>query len=148
MLGPEFVDKYLVPGQTMSDPLERPVQKITRVLVVDDFVSMHEALTSCLGALEQLEVVGTALNGKEALEKVSTLKPDLAIVDLQMPVMDGFQLMRHLRRDYPQIRLVAVCGHASAAIEAEAIAAGAHAFVAKASLPQGLLNKVEAVLLQ
>jgi DNA-binding NarL/FixJ family response regulator len=148
MMGQENLDCYLVLARTMTDPLERRAQKVVRVLVVDDFVSMHEALTTCLGALEQLEVVGTALNGKEALEKVAELKPDLAIVDLQMPVMDGFQLMRHLRRDYPQIRLVAVCGHASAAVEKEAIAAGAHAFVSKSALPTGLLTKVEAVLLQ
>jgi CheY-like chemotaxis protein len=62
--------------------------------------------------------------------------------------MDGFQLMRRLRREYPHIRLVAVCGHASAALEQEALAAGAHAFVSKSTLPQGLLSKVEALLLQ
>jgi two-component system chemotaxis response regulator CheB len=118
-----------------------------RAMVVDDFLSMHQALANSLSSLAQVEVVGTALNGKEALDKVPALKPDLVIVDLQMPVMDGFQLMRLLRRDYPAIRLVAVCGHASAAIEQEALAAGAHAFVSKGALPQELVDKVEAVLL-
>jgi two-component system chemotaxis response regulator CheB len=128
----------------LAESLERqPV----RTLVVDDFVSMQQALTDCLASVPGVEVVGTALNGKEALEKAPLLNLDLAIVDLQMPVMDGFQLMRQLRRDYPHIRLVAVCGHASAAIEQEALSAGAQAFVPKNQLPDGLVSKVQALLL-
>ena len=130
----------------MGKENETPESRSVRTLVVDDFATMQQALTTCLEALPNIEVVGTALNGQEALDLVPTVNPDLAIIDLQMPVMDGFQLMRHLRRSYPNIRLVAVCGHASAAIEQEALAAGAHAFVAKGSLPQGLLSKVENVL--
>jgi CheY-like chemotaxis protein len=131
---------------TIGQSNETPESRSVRTLVVDDFASMQQALTACLEALPDIEVVGTALNGQEALDLVPKLKPDLAVVDLQMPVMDGFQLMRHLRRDYPHIRLVAVCGHASAAIEQEALAAGAHAFVAKGTLPQGLLTKVQGIL--
>lgn len=117
-----------------------------RALVVDDFESMRQALTVCLEALDSIEVVGTAQNGQEALEKIALLKPNLVIVDLQMPVMDGFQLMRHLREEHPVMRLVAVCGHASPAIEQEALSAGAHAFVSKNTLPQGLTSKVQAIL--
>ena len=111
------------------------------MLIVDDFVSMQDALAICMQSLPGFEVVGTAGNGKEALELVPQIAPDLAIVDLQMPVMDGFQLIRRLRRDHPHIRLIAVCGHASPAIEQEALAAGANAFVSKSQLPQGLLTK-------
>lgn len=131
---------------TMGKENETPESRSVRTLVVDDFATMQQALTACLQALPNIEVVGTALNGQEALDLVPTIKPDLAIIDLQMPVMDGFQLMRHLRLSYPNMRLVAVCGHASVAIEQEALAAGAHAFVAKGSLPQGLLSKVQNVL--
>jgi two-component system chemotaxis response regulator CheB len=123
-----------------------PEARVVRTLVVDDFVSMHEAIATCLRAVTAVEVVGTALNGREALEKIPILNPDLAIVDLQMPVMDGFQLMRRLRSQYPRIKVVAVCGHASEAIEREALIAGAHAFVSKAAFPQDLVNKVQALL--
>ncbi len=133
---------------TMGKESETPESRSVRTLVVDDFASMQQALTACLEALPLVEVVGTAGNGKEALDLVPELKPDLAVVDLQMPVMDGFQLIRLLRRDYPQIRLVAVCGHASAAIEQEALSAGAHAFVSKNTLPQGLLTKVQSLLFE
>jgi CheY-like chemotaxis protein len=130
----------------MSDLQVFSTARRVRTLVVDDFESMLTALSSCLELLDGVEVVGTALNGKEALEKVALLQPDLVIADLQMPVMDGFQLMRRLKQEYPEIRLVAVCGHASATIEREAIAAGAHAFVPKNTLPEGLLSKVQAML--
>ena len=130
----------------MGNENETPESRSVRALVVDDYASMQQALSSCVESLPSVRVVGTALNGKEALDLVPQLNPDLAIVDLQMPVMDGFQLMRALRRDYPHIRLVAVCGHASAAIEKEALAAGAHAFVSKSTLPQGLLTKVQGLL--
>jgi CheY-like chemotaxis protein len=132
----------------MGSPEEPAVKKSVRVLIVDDFVSMQQALALCMQSLPGFEVVGTAENGKEALELIPQIAPDLAIVDLQMPVMDGFQLMRRLRKDYPQIHLIAVCGHASSAIENEALAAGANAFVAKTQLPQGLLTKVEGLRLQ
>jgi DNA-binding NarL/FixJ family response regulator len=115
-------------------------------LVVDDFVHMQTALAECLRILPQISVIGTASNGQEALDKISQGTPDLAIIDLQMPVMDGFRLMRELRRAYPAMRLVAVSGHQSPALEKEALAAGAHGFVSKSQLPQGLIEIVERVL--
>ena len=116
--------------------------KQVRVVVADDFPNMRDALVSCLGSVPGIEVVGTALNGREALDVVRRHEPSLAIVDLQMPVMDGFKVLRELRRAYPAMRLVAVSGHFSPAVAAEAMSAGADAFVAKNELPHGLLDAV------
>ncbi len=117
-----------------------------RALVAEDFVSMQVALVECLQSMPGVEVVGTAFNGREALEKAREVEPNLAVVDLQMPVMNGFVLMRELRRLYPEIRLVAVSGHQSPAIAQEAIGAGANAFVSKSQLPGGLVETVEKLL--
>ena len=117
-----------------------------RALVADDFPHMQTALVQCLKSVPGVDVVVTALNGQEALDKANGRSLDLAIVDLQMPVMDGFKLMRELRRVYPSIRLVAVSGHQSSAVTSEAIAAGADAFVAKNDLPFGLVSVVEKLL--
>jgi DNA-binding NarL/FixJ family response regulator len=111
-----------------------------RVLIADDFPSMQQALVSCLEPFPCFEVVGVAANGREALEQSSELRPDVVVADLQMPVMDGFQLMRELRRLYPQIAIVAISGHFSSAIEKEAFAAGANAFVSKVGLPEALIS--------
>ncbi len=117
-----------------------------RVLVADDFESMQQALVSSLLTLDNLEVVGTALNGQDALVKSSLLLPDIVVADLQMPVMDGFKLMRELKKSYPQIRLIAVSGHSSPAIQKEAAAAGADAFVSKIGLPTDLVIAVKQLL--
>ena len=117
-----------------------------RALVAEDFVHMQAALVDCLQSMPDVLVVATAVNGREALDKVHQLLPDLAIVDLQMPVMDGFKLLRELRRFYPKMHLVAVSGHQSPAIEQEAIHAGANAFVSKSQLPYGLVSTLEKLL--
>jgi DNA-binding NarL/FixJ family response regulator len=117
-----------------------------RALVAEDFIHMQNALVACLQTIPDVQVVATALNGREALEKVRQTTPDLAVVDLQMPVMNGFRLMQELRRVYPDMVLVAVSGHQSPAIEQEALSAGADAFVSKTQLPSGLVNTVERLL--
>lgn len=117
-----------------------------RVLVADDYPSMQQALVSCLEALDDVEVVGTAANGQEALSQALSLHPQIVIADLQMPVMDGFQLTRELRKQCPDIHVIAVSGHYSHAIEKEAIGAGAKAFVSKVGLPEALIAAVQSLL--
>lgn len=119
-----------------------------RAVVADDFPHMQEALVSCLETVPGIEVVATALNGREALDMVREHAPSLAIVDLQMPIMDGFKLLRELRRAYPAMHLVAVSGHFSAAVAAEALSAGANAFVSKNELPHGLVDAVAKLVFQ
>lgn len=117
-----------------------------RALVADDFPHMQTALVNCLKSVPGVTVVATALNGQEALDQASKQTLELAVVDLQMPVMDGFRLMRELRRAYPAIRLVAVSGHNSPAVTSEAMAAGADVFVSKNELPFGLVSAIEKLL--
>ena len=116
-----------------------------RVLVVDDYPSMQQALVSCLDGLE-VEVVGTAANGEEALRLVKSLHPQIVIADLQMPIMDGFQLTRELRRQCPEVNVIAVSGHYSHTIEKEALGAGAKIFISKVGLPQALIDAVQSLL--
>lgn len=130
----------MVDEATMDDTV------LVRALVAEDFVHMQEALVACLETIPNVAVVGTAFNGQEALEKIRQLTPKLAVVDLQMPVMDGFKLMRELRREYPGMVLVAVSGHNSPAVEQEALHAGANAFVSKSQLPYGLTSTIEKLL--
>jgi|SRR6185369_7403784 len=117
-----------------------------RVLIADDYPSMQQALASCLEVMETVEVVAIAANGEEALRQTLELHPRIVIADLQMPIMDGFQLARELRRRCPEVKVIAVSGHYSHAIEKEAISAGAKAFVSKVGLPQALIDAVESLL--
>lgn len=117
-----------------------------RAIVADDHAVMQQALVACLQAVPGIEVVGTAVNGQDALEKSGTLKPDLVVADLLMPIMNGFELLKKLRKAYPEIRLVAVSGHDSPAIADEALAAGANAFIPKNGLPNDLLRVLKTLL--
>jgi DNA-binding NarL/FixJ family response regulator len=133
-------------GNQVGDALQlgEPGQMLT--LVADDYPHMQEALVACLSTVPAVQVVATAFNGQEALDEARKHTLGLAIVDLQMPVMDGFKLLRELRQQYPAMRLVAVSGHQSPAIAAEAVAAGADTFVSKNDLPFGLIAAVENLL--
>jgi len=129
-------------GRNLTNETRQPV----RALVADDFPHMQQALVACVQTIPGIEVVATALNGQEALDKANATALQLAIIDLQMPVMDGFKLLRELRRVYPAMYLVAVSGHSNAAVTSEAIAAGADVFVSKNELPFGLVSAVEKLL--
>ncbi|HUN90109.1 MAG TPA: response regulator transcription factor [Terriglobales bacterium] len=124
------------------ESLKATANRQVRAVVADDFPHMQEALVSCLQTVPGVEVVATALNGRDALDKIKQFTPCLAIIDLQMPIMDGFKLLREVRKGFPGMRLVAVSGHYSSAVVAEAISAGADVFVSKDELPHGLVNAV------
>jgi DNA-binding NarL/FixJ family response regulator len=77
----------------------RPV----RVLIVDDQVLMRQGLRTLLDLDERVEVVGEAADGVEALEKVGELRPEVALVDVRMPRMDGVELVRRLSAEHPSV---------------------------------------------
>ena len=121
-------------------------KKEISAVVADDFPVMKAALVSCVESFPGIQVVATAENGKDALERVREHEPALAVVDLQMPVMDGFKVLRELRKAYPQMHLIAVSGHHGPTVVEEALSAGANAFVSKNDLPFGLITTLEKVL--
>ena len=79
-----------------------------RVLVVDDQALFREALVTLLGARPEVEVVGAAGNGHQALERAAALAPDVVLMDLHMPVLDGIAATRRLRVEQPDVRVLAL----------------------------------------
>jgi DNA-binding NarL/FixJ family response regulator len=102
-----------------------------RVLVVDDHPAFRRALTSALKLVKDVEVAGEAGGGVAAAEQVEVLEPDLVLMDLSMPDLNGIEAMRRIHRKQPQIPVVILTAHADAGIEREARAAGASGFLAK-----------------
>ena len=88
-------------GQTIRLSHERDVLKIIKVLVVDDMAFNREAISGMLESSSFITVVGTAVDGEDAIEKVARLKPDLITLDLEMPKMDGFTFLRWLMKSMP-----------------------------------------------
>jgi two-component system chemotaxis response regulator CheB len=106
-----------------------------RVLIVDDSVVIRRLVTHALEEDAALEVVGFASDGVIALARVPQLNPDVITLDIEMPEMDGLQLLRHIRKEYPQIRVVmfSTLTERGAAATLEALSLGADDYVAKAA---------------
>ena len=102
-----------------------------RTLVVDDSAILMKSLCAYLNSQRLFQVVGTAVDGKEALHMAECLEPDLVFMDMHMPVMDGLQATAILRRRMPSIRIIIMTMEDSAITEAEARAHGAHGFIGK-----------------
>jgi DNA-binding NarL/FixJ family response regulator len=102
----------------------------TRILIVDDDRHTRAGLRALLGTCPSCEIVGEAADGEEALAQVERFHPDLVILDIQMPILDGIAATRQIKRRWPQVTILILtmdAGHHSAALEA-----GADAFVSKA----------------
>ena len=109
----------------------RPAEEPIRVLIVDDHGPFAEALSLALGAVDGLEIVGAALDGEEAVVLSHRLEPDVVVMDLQMPRLDGIGATRLLRWVTPSAAIVAVSGAAPPDDVERAFEAGAAAFVPK-----------------
>jgi DNA-binding NarL/FixJ family response regulator len=105
--------------------------KRDRVLVVDDAANLRELLTLLLDTEDDFEVIGTASDGEQALIVAESLLPDIVLLDLAMPVMDGMQALPRLRKLLPEAMIVIFSGFEQTALLNEALAAGANAYLEK-----------------
>jgi DNA-binding NarL/FixJ family response regulator len=102
-----------------------------RVLAVDDQRVIREGLVMLLGLLPDVEVVGTAANGEEALALADELRPDVVLMDLRMPRVDGVEATRRLRASHPEIKVVVLTTYADDRSVIDALRAGALGYLTK-----------------
>jgi DNA-binding NarL/FixJ family response regulator len=117
---------------------------MTRILVVDDHQLVRAGLVSLLDGEDDLEVVGEAADGAEALEVAVATAPDVVLMDLSMPIMDGVSATRALLDERPETAVVVLTSFADQARVAEALAAGAVGYLLKDSHPRDLLAGIRA----
>lgn len=108
-----------------------PDRDVVRVLVVDDHALFAEALMLTLGIERRIEVVGSASSGLEAVSLAEALRPDVVLMDLHMPSMDGIEATRRVRKVSPASRVVIVTAARVREIAAHALAAGAERCLTK-----------------
>jgi NarL family two-component system response regulator LiaR len=114
------------------------------VLVVDDHAVVREGLRTFLALQDGIEVVGEAGDGEEAVSEAERLRPDVILMDLTMPRLDGVGAMRELRRRLPQTRVVVLTSNAADSRLLAAIQAGAAGYLLKTVEPQELARAVRA----
>ena len=119
-----------------------PVEQPIRVLIVDDHRLFAEALEAILAAESRIEVVGRARNGAEALEMVLDLNPDLVLMDISMPVMDGVEATRRIREARPEACVLMLTGSSAAADVDRSRDAGAAGYVTKDRIASQLVEAI------
>lgn len=119
--------------------------KKMRILLADDHALLRTGERGVLENQNAWKVVGEAAKGVEAIEKAKKLKPDLVIVDLSLPDIDGLQVTRQIRVANPATKVLVLTMHESDQIVRRAVAAGAHGFVLKSDLTECLVKAVKAI---
>jgi CheY-like chemotaxis protein len=114
------------------------------VLVVDD-IAVDRRRAEKLLAKEGLSVISAA-NGREALECLKRAQPDLVLTDIQMPEMDGLQLVQEIRRTYPAVPVILMTAHGSEETAVEALQKGAASYVPKRNLAEDLPETIDSIL--
>jgi DNA-binding NarL/FixJ family response regulator len=120
--------------------------KVARVLLADDHGLVREGIRGMLAGEEDLDVVGEAADGREALELCRSLAPDLVLMDVRMPVLDGLAATREIKEQQPRTGIVMVTMHEDQDYLFEALRAGAAGYVLKGSTKKELLETVRKVI--
>src|SRR5882672_2617193 len=117
----------------------------TRIVLADDHEVVRQGLRVLLEAQPGWEVVGEAENGREAVDKVRQLKPDIVVLDIGMPELNGFEATRQILKAAPQTEVLILTMHESEQIVREVLDAGARGYVLKSDAGRDLVAAVEAL---
>ena len=113
-----------------------------RVLLVDDVAQVRRDLRTVLTLSEGIEIVGEASNGQEAFKLVETLHPDVVLLDLEMPVMDGDEAARLIKTHDPSCRIIMLTVHGNADVQQRALQAGIDSFIVKGTMIEKLIEVI------
>ncbi len=120
-------------------------KKKIKVLVVDDHPVVRKGLQICLGRQEHMQIVGEAADGAEALLKTRQLAPDLVLLDIDLPRMNGLTVTEVLRKEMPKTKVLVLSVHSNKEYIFRIIEAGAHGYVSKGAPPEELVRAIESV---
>lgn len=116
-----------------------------RILVVDDHALMRRSLRTLLGCRSDWQIIDEAEDGMEAVDKANRLQPDVVLLDVSMPKMNGLEACRRIRKTAPKSEILMVTQHDSQQMMHEARRAGARGYVVKSNMARDLVTAVEAL---
>jgi two-component system, NarL family, response regulator NreC len=119
--------------------------KKLRILLADDHVVMRKGLRALLERQSNLDVVGESENGRETIDLAASLRPDVVIMDVSMPILNGIEATKTIVTRHPQISVIILSMHADESYVMRALKAGARAYLLKDSAPADLMNAIQAV---
>jgi DNA-binding NarL/FixJ family response regulator len=117
-----------------------------RILLADDHAILREGLRALLSYYDDIEVVGEAEDGAQAIARVRELKPDLVLMDIAMPGLNGIEATRSIRQQWPETRVVILTQHEDRQYVLPLLQAGAAGFVSKRALGNDLINAIHVVM--
>ncbi len=117
-----------------------------RILLIDDHTVLREGLKALLNSEPGLEVVGDAADGRAGILAADQLKPDLVIVDISMPGLNGIESIRILHRSYPYMKLIVLSMHSGREYVAQATQAGANGYVLKQGDTNEVISAIQSVM--
>jgi DNA-binding NarL/FixJ family response regulator len=136
------------PGSRSQARGTRPVRsaaKTVRILIADDHELIRRGLKELLMSKEGFEICGEATDGREAVEKVKQLRPDIVALDLSMPVLNGLEATRQIRKVSPDIEVLILTVHESEQMVRHVLEAGAHGYLLKSDAARDLTTAVDSL---
>jgi len=121
----------------MLDSESEPRKKRMRILIVDNQVRARQSLLALLNAQQNIEEIREAVNGKQAIAVAEEFKPDLIVMDVRMPVLNGLEATKIVKQHWPASKIVLLSMYTE--YESDALAAGADAFISKTDSPHKLI---------
>jgi len=116
-----------------------------RVLTVDDHALIREGIAALIANQKDMRLVGEASNGREAIEQFRSHRPDITLMDLQMPEMNGIDALIAIRSEFPDARIIVLTTYPGDALCKRAMSAGAQAYILKGNVRKDLLDTIRAV---
>ncbi|HEY2546239.1 MAG TPA: response regulator transcription factor [Candidatus Acidoferrum sp.] len=116
-----------------------------RILAVDDHALLREGIAALVAGQADMKLVGQASNGREAIQQFRAHQPDVTLMDLQMPEMNGLDAIIAIRGEFPEARIIVLTTYAGDVQVLRALKAGAHGYLLKNSLHKELLETIRAV---
>ena len=143
----EYMSKPVEMDSLMSkiEGLLEETTKIIKVLIVDDHAVVREGVRALVELQDDIHVVGEAVDGQDAIEKVGQLKPDVVLMDIAMPVMNGLEATKQVVKDYPKVKVMMLTQYDEPDNMYVAKQVGAQGFIAKRAASSDLTNGIRAV---
>lgn len=122
-------------------------QSLVRILVVDDFADWRHYIIEKLRGIPGMKVIGVASDGLESIRKAEELQPDVILMDIGLPKLDGIRAIRQIRRCSPESKILLVTHEDDPDVAEAAFNAGGHGYLVKLDAPKELFGAIEAVIL-